>query len=237
MELANARRLFLIRADNFNDALEGAFDWTQIEVTRKLLKNLGLPLQRRVQTDYGRHYPNIEYSVPSIIHAARKATHLSCWSEFSTESFAMWNTYGGGRESVAISSTVGRLADMLEAADCGPYGRARFQIGRVSYEPVTAPIYDPNVLFFHKRRYFESEKEVRVVATIQPSEPEQELGRLHALPAKVRFDSLVQEVIVSPGMRDGIVLAIERIVQSVEENSSVIVRRSALDLNPLPPPE
>ena len=39
---------------------------------------------------------------------------ISCWNKASSMSLAMWGLYGGGRESVAIRSTVGKLRTLLE---------------------------------------------------------------------------------------------------------------------------
>lgn len=64
----------------------------------------------------------------------RDSTYISCWNRASTMSLAMWELYGGGREAVAIRSTVGKLRDLIDH-NSQELGEAGFEaaVSDVSY--------------------------------------------------------------------------------------------------------
>src|SRR6185437_9141510 len=79
------------------------------------------------------------------------------WFEFEErESYGMWNVYGRSGESVAIETTVGVLRELL-----GREGPVRIE--RMRYEPMRGEIDDIATLFFHKRREYKEENEIRSV--------------------------------------------------------------------------
>jgi hypothetical protein len=84
---------------------------------------------------------------------------VSCWHISRHESMAMWRLYSKSDESIAIQSTLGRLRKRLDED---------FTVGEVHYidyqcdkfrRPDSASI-SP---FFHKRKAFEHEQELRAV--------------------------------------------------------------------------
>ena len=45
----------------------------------------------------------------------REAVYISCWNRNSSMSFAMWQLYGGGTESVALKSKISRLTRLIDS--------------------------------------------------------------------------------------------------------------------------
>jgi hypothetical protein len=230
LELVNGH-LVLSRADQFNDDLEGAYDWRQIEFSNDGIEAMGLPLQKRVETDYGRHYPYIDYKVPDLIKKARTQTLMSCWCEYDGESFAMWSAYGRRRESVAISSTVGKLVEFFRR-DLRPEfddEAVHYEVGRVKYEPLQGPVSNARRLFFHKRPSFVAESEIRIVRSSLGDVPP-----ILALPLSDPFPAIVDSVTVAPGSRELFRSAVESVLRHAFGDAACPVIRSTLDENLLP---
>jgi len=62
---------------------------------------------------YNNHSKSVEDWKASIaVH--RESTYISCWNRASSMSLAMWEMYGGGRESVAVLSTRSKLEALLQ---------------------------------------------------------------------------------------------------------------------------
>lgn len=61
----------------------------------------------------GAHNKSVElWKADTAIH--RESTYISCWNRASSMSLAMWEMYGGGRESVAVRSTRSKLDYLIE---------------------------------------------------------------------------------------------------------------------------
>lgn len=58
------------------------------------------------------HNPEVD-RWKSDLTVIRESTYISCWNRASAMSLAMWELYGGGREAVAIRSTVGKLRELV----------------------------------------------------------------------------------------------------------------------------
>jgi hypothetical protein len=85
--------------------------------------------------------------------------YVNCWHTSDYESEAMWKLYGGAAsESVAISSSIGRIKEAI-AEDPNPV-----YIGRVHYEKKPDEEYSKNfyVQVYHKRRMYAHEQELRL---------------------------------------------------------------------------
>jgi hypothetical protein len=62
--------------------------------------------------NYDAHGKSVE-SWKASIAVYRESTFISCWNRASSMSLAMWEMYGGGRESVAVRSTRSKLEALL----------------------------------------------------------------------------------------------------------------------------
>src|SRR5579864_2141824 len=157
LELLTGRITFT-RADQFEDKNEGGYGWDQVRVADRVFDYLGLSHTRKVHLD-----PNLDYEVRrgahEAIYPARKRTYITCWVQQQIESYAMWYIYGRPHESVALVSTVGRLASAIRTGMWNLDVEAH--IGLVAYQKPQGPIEHISEFFLHKRPHFEFEREVR----------------------------------------------------------------------------
>ena len=131
----------------------------------------------------------------------RSVIYISCWSEASGESAALWSQYTPSGYGVAIKSSVGSLSDALQ----GPEPPGKVVVRRVNYVDYSEQSdLDANDLqgpYFRKRKSFEHEHEVRLFTwwqgdwgSIVKAVPETPLGL--RIPLDLR--QVVQAVRVSP---------------------------------------
>lgn len=91
-----------------------------------------------------------------ILHA----TGVSCWRLDDHESHAMWRIFIRADEGLAIESTIDKLTSSISAGEC------HLTIGKVKYIDYATqkiPIADLMNAFFYKNKYFEHEKELRLI--------------------------------------------------------------------------
>jgi hypothetical protein len=92
LDLLRSATLYLRRADGFVDRFEGALT----------------PLfHRSLNEEYAKG--RIKHNADYVWHRAREGSYVSCWSLGAKDNMALWQLYGGGANSVAITSTLGRL--------------------------------------------------------------------------------------------------------------------------------
>ena len=178
------------RIDTLYDAAEGAYGWRHVRFTPALLDKLGL-----------------DPSAPGdeVVRTARTHVAATYWFEFERESYGMWNIYGRTGESVAIETTVGALRAVLSR-------EGEVRIERMRYEPMSGDIGDIHSLFFHKRREYREEREIRSVQVF----PQPMTGFI--VDQRVSLDdlnTLVKRIILAPDSRSTFVDAVRRIVNAV----------------------
>ena len=189
-------RLVQTRIDTLHDEAEGAFGWRNVHFAPAVLQKLGLSRD-------GNGHAAIHSD--DVIRRARTFVAASYWFEFDRESYGMWNVYGRSGESVAIETTVGALRALLNRN-----GDARVE--RMRYEPMEGEIGDVHTLFFHKRREYRYEREIRSVQVF--SEP----MRGPIVDQRLSLDDLnvlVKRIVLAPYSRKTFVAAVEHIVESV----------------------
>lgn len=89
-----------------------------------------------------------------------QAVGVSCWRLNDHESHAMWRIFIRADEGLAIESTIDRLTSSVGM------GEYYFMIGKVKYIDYATqkiPIADLLNAFFYKNKYFEHEKELRLI--------------------------------------------------------------------------
>lgn len=203
------------RIDVLQDAAEGAFGFRNIRFSAEMLRHLGF--------DGGR------YDTADVIRRARKHVAATYWFEFEKrESYGMWNVYGRSGESVAIETTVGALRAVLSR-----HGETRIE--RMRYEPMEGEISDIHTLFFHKRREFKEEREIRSVQVF--SRPmEHQIVDEKVSPDELNL--LMKRVILAPDSRETFVNAVRRVVESAFQYEGKRfageICRSALDQDLIP---
>lgn len=176
------------RIDRLYDASEGAYGWRNIRLSDALLERLSSNGKR----------PSVE----EAIRRARRQVVATYWFEFDRESYGMWSVYGRAGESVAIETTVDALRSLL-----GRSGEA--WIERMQYKPMEGEVADVKTLFFHKRREYKEEQEIRSVQVFdQPLEDSIVDQRL----SPDDLNALVRRIILAPDSRATFVEAVNRIV-------------------------
>ncbi len=139
----------------------------------------------------------------STTKALPKHTFINCWNLSEVESAALWSIYTPRRGGVAITSSFERLCSAFSGA-ISPVEATPLPIhvGRVRYIDYATEGWDthqPLVPFFHKRRSFESENEIRAVImyVLQEGQSVDSVSP-RGLQVGADFDALIERLHVSP---------------------------------------
>lgn len=144
LDLLLGKQLFMSRSDKFEDQYEGTFS----EPTFEEMKRLSVD-----NPDFLDYYKN-----------HRKNVVVSSWHINEHESFAMWQIFTKNNEGLAIQSTIGRMQEALK-----PETRYEQHIGAVNYidyKKEYIPFDNDFFPFLFKRKSFQYELEVRIVADL-----------------------------------------------------------------------
>ena len=139
--LLDKRRLYLSRADKYDDTHEGATPLAQ--------KNWEME-----------NHSKFSDRIADFRCRQREWTFISCWSHCDHESHALWRIFCGPKQGVAVCSRYIRLVELLTNSQLDR------EVGLVDYgrdEPIPANTLIP---FFRKRKAFAYEQEARLVANI-----------------------------------------------------------------------
>lgn len=119
----------------------------------------------------------------------RERAFLSCWHENEHESAAMWRIYLSSQDGIALRTTTERLKKALSDAKETLYlGAVRY----LDYQRERVPARHELDPFFHKRKSFDYEREVRVLW--RADEELDDPGRYIA----ADLQTLIEEVVISP---------------------------------------
>jgi hypothetical protein len=117
----------------------------------------------------------------------------------------MWSVYGRSGESVAIETNVGALHEVL-----GREGKVRIE--RMRYEPMQGPIDDIATLFFHKRREYKEEREIRSVQVFDKPLADPIVDQRLSLDD---LNTLIRRIILAPDSRQTFIDAVKHTVESI----------------------
>jgi hypothetical protein len=208
--------LYLARADTFVDPFELAVPRLDVTAAREAAVTLitAGAREREGVLAYLAHHgerpveelqrlPD-ERLARELLRLNNRALYVNCWHMNDDESAAMWTVYLGGREGVALQTTVGELRAELDrgSADTPVY------VGAVSYLDYARQswgAYRPFNAVMHKRRSFAHEQELRAVV-VRPTwaeladygEHPDRLPRSTGVEVPVNLDRLIRRVVVSP---------------------------------------
>jgi hypothetical protein len=102
----------------------------------------------------------------------RHWTFISCWHMNEHESAAMWKLYAESNQAIAVQSTFGRLKRCLRPHVMPPHGEPILgTVYYIDYVSEVIPHYNHLAHFFHKRKSFAHEKELRAVVQDLPLMP------------------------------------------------------------------
>jgi hypothetical protein len=180
------------RIDMLHDAGEGAYGWKHVRFSPHVLDKLQMK-------------NGASQDAAAVIRRARMHAAATYWFEFDRESYGMWNVYGRTGESVAIETTVGALREVLARE-----GEARIE--RMRYDPLEGEIPDVHTLFFHKRREYKEEREIRSVQVFPEPLKEPIVNQQLSLDD---LNVLIKRIILAPDSRETFVDAVKHIVEAV----------------------
>lgn len=179
LSLINNEELYFARHDKFFDAQEG------------------------ILSDPDKSF--FDSKVPGISSRMKcenlGCTYINCWIMSDTEQYLMLTAYSSIDEGIAIKTTVGNLIDSLD-----PNDKRSIYISDVNYIDYKSQYtFDKtggfaNLLapFFCKGKYFEQEKELRLIYNNYEID---ERNKIEGVQFKVSLDTLIDEIWIAPVAR------------------------------------
>ena len=128
-----------------------------------------------------------------IIQKLREESFVNSWTKNEHESSLMWDAYIR-REGVAIKSSIGSIKKAFQASNKKIYMREISYIDKK--DSAQHEGYNLNTIWFlfTKRKFFEEEKEVRLVC-IDNDKPQK-------LDIDIDINSLIEEIHLAPSIND-----------------------------------
>jgi hypothetical protein len=195
VSMLSTKGLFFARADCFQDTFEGAkglkknkdkWDEYYLNFFREAIKNPPDNIR------FTNSYEEVEKQAKRLLEdlknsgeIGRKRTFINCWHENELESEAMWRLYSSFIENALAVRT--SYHSLYYALGRNP----SIDIGRVKYIDFQKKYAGVNDAFWHKRKSFEHEKEVRAILIDFDCS---EKGKI--IPCDLSI--LIEEVIISP---------------------------------------
>jgi hypothetical protein len=206
--------LFFCRADHFRDKFEGAFTPS---------------LRQQISDAYAKG--EIDYTYEQFKRRMRESVFINCWHRSQDDSAAMWALYGKSECAVALTTTVGQLADTLRGAE----HEHDLSIERVEYvkhwsDPKldVSPAYAR--IFAYKTKAYEYEKEVRVILDCTRRKPVPEMP-LAGIVVPIDMARLLRSIVIAPDAPPWF----EKLVRQSAQRYGITapVRRSKLATDPI----
>jgi hypothetical protein len=172
LDLLISKKLFMSRSDKFEDQYEGTFSEPTYEEIKKLSVN------------------NQEFLAYYKSH--REKVVVSSWHINEYESFAMWQIFTQNSEGLAIQSTIGRLQKALEVEK--DFKQYIGEVNYIDYKKEYIPFDDMFFPFLFKRKSFQYEREVRILADLS----EQEIKINDGLKIDVDINQLIEKIYIHP---------------------------------------
>lgn len=145
--------LLMVRSDKFTDKHEGSIASFNLSERSKTYENYDSLSILFKQTD-------------QLSNTMRPYVYLNCWHVNDLESAAMWDLYSSKSGGIAIQSTFNRLIKSLVDKRDLTVGLVKYIDYNTEWMP-EGNIYYP---FFHKRKSFMHEQELRILANEDPYE-------------------------------------------------------------------
>lgn len=219
--LLESECLYFARADMFEDPFEGSL--TEPSHTGFLI-DIDIPCTYEDGTK-----AMFSEVLSNIAESSRTRTYVNCWHMNEGESDAMWKLYGQEGKSIAIQSTYTRLAN------CLPNGVHLGVVRYIDYSKDQFPHASWLLPFYHKRKAYEHEKEVRAVVvnhsenrtSRKPKKPQGKVG----IGIPIDPNKLIEAVFIAPGSTEAFRTQVEKIVKQSKKN--FIVKPSNMDEKPI----
>ncbi|MFY8187286.1 MAG: hypothetical protein ACOVLC_04940 [Flavobacterium sp.] len=172
LDLLISRKLFMSRADKFEDQYEGTFSEPTYEEIKKIATN-----NPKFLDFYKSH---------------REQIAISSWHTNEYESFAMWQIFTKNNEGLAIQSTIGRLKNALKCET--QFEQYIGEVNYIDYKKEHILFDDTFFPFLFKRKSFQYEREIRIISDVST-----EKIRLNdGLKIHVDIDQLIEKIYIHP---------------------------------------
>ena len=189
VSLLDRQALFFCRADKLSDPFEGSFSKANLELRPESYERMPKPAQEMMDK---RCDPSLK--------EMKNVTCINCWHINEYESAAMWKLYLKSKEGIAVQSTWKRLRESFNERDEIYIGKVKYTDYRDEVVREEHPIFP----FFHKRKSFEYERELRAAIQRVPmpfaqreiDKTGQEIG--DGKYVSVDLDVLIKKIFVSP---------------------------------------
>ena len=183
LSLLETRKLFLARADQFEDSYEGWWPQSNVSLFRSAA-SCGKLSQGAVE----------QFLEDTQQH--RETVFLSCWCAIEHESAAMWKLYLKSVEGIAICSDHDALATALSRSNL--IARTTM-VKYIDYDRELIPANNGFFPFVHKRRSFAHENELRVIVwSSEAGNREQIKKDATSVTIDVVPEELIKAIYVSP---------------------------------------
>jgi hypothetical protein len=162
VSLIENRAIHFCHVSVFEDKYDGVFnclntdDHYDITTEGKIVRIDAASLDSRSAENSARFKEFIALYHQAIL----RSTGVSCWRLDDHESHAMWRIFVKSDEGVAIESTIGKLTSSVSPGD---YRLLLGKVRYIDYAKQKIPITNLMNSFFYKNRYFEHEKELRLL--------------------------------------------------------------------------
>ena len=148
LHLLQTESIYFSKVSNFNDPFEGVVG----EATRQLSKqNMSPKVQESIKNLYN------EYEKTA------KNSYVSCWHVNNFENLAMWNIYSDLKSGIAIQTNLQKIFDAFKEKNKSKEILYVDKVTYLDFEHDNSIIFKPEMTLFYKRKYFEHEKELRIV--------------------------------------------------------------------------
>jgi hypothetical protein len=172
LDLLLSQKLFMSRSDKFEDQYEGTFSEPTYEEIKKLSVN------------------NPEFL--NYYKSHREKVVISSWHINEYESFAMWQIFTQNSEGLAIQSTIRRLQKAMEVEK--DFNQYIGEVNYIDYKKEYIPFDDMFFPFLFKRKSFQYEREVRIIADLS----EQDIKINDGLKIEVDIKQLIEKIYIHP---------------------------------------
>lgn len=211
LDFLRTGELYLQKASAFDDGLEGT-------LPEKIRENL------RASPEFAKKF----HDSTTWERQNRERNYLSCWTLGAKDNMALWKLYGSASGSVAITTTIRRLASV--APNWAVHGKV--VVKKVQYIDHLGPLANgvwglDSHIFGFKHAAYSFENEVRIVVTRAAQKRSKGVSP-NAIRVPVKLDDFLRSIIVAPEAGDWFFNLVQDIAGKY--NIKAPVRRSALTI-------
>lgn len=213
IDLLRTQRLYLRRADLFQDKFEGSFTPS---------------LRAAIEEAYVVN--KIDFSYEKFKKELREGVYINCWSLGANDNMALWEIYGKSEASVAVQTTIKRLrGEITEWHESGTTSLGKVEYIKHWRDPAIDILPYSNV-FRYKVVAYEFEREVRIIHDRmgQNFEKSEKESGIHM---PVQINQLLTRIVVSPSAQPWFIELVKDVMKKYGIN--VPVRPSKLAIDPI----